>query len=87
MLSVLAFVAFGRDIFEHKEPTILFSKISTDNSTYLFDENFVMMWGIYYFSQPGQSALQIQEQEKKFKFMLQTINMDSSCIAKGIDAY
>ncbi len=26
LLSTLAFVAFGRDIFEKKEPTILFSK-------------------------------------------------------------
>ncbi len=57
-----------------------------DNGTYLIDEKFVMMFAIVQ-STPNQTSLLIEEQEKKFRFYIRTMNMDSASIEKGIDAF
>jgi len=73
LLAILVFVAFGRDIIEKKNPTILFTKKQNENASFVIDNKFVLMFAIV----DNINARPLPDQEKMFNFYMTTINMDT----------
>jgi hypothetical protein len=73
MLSILAFFAFGMDIIQKREPSILYTKYLNKSSTYNVNESFVMMFAIV-----DQLGVPLLDQEKKFDFYLDAIQINTT---------
>ena len=71
MLSGTFFFAFGRDIFEKKNPVILFNKVYKDNPQYEFNSS-----SIFLFTVVDQSILPIADLDRNFHFYIQLIDSD-----------
>jgi hypothetical protein len=79
VLVILAFVAFGRDLFEKKVPSVTFNRLMADETSYLLtDENFAFtIW-----NQIDQTP--IKDFDRKFYMYLNVFNNKNSGFTQEI---
>ena len=73
ILAVLAFAAFGRDIFENKEATTQYNRDTDPNPYHLLDRNFTIMFAV-----ADNNIIPFTDVLRKFHFYVQTGNTNSS---------
>lgn len=78
ILSSLAFAAFGRDLFEKKQPSILYQKSLNANPYFLVTKNFTMMFALV-----DNDSNPLTDVERKFNIYLQLGNTNSSRLQPG----
>lgn len=79
-LSILAFVAFGRDLFEKKVPTVIYSK-EVYNKTYVeFNSSNVFMIGFILLS----NSTPVYDFDKKYNVYLEQHHNDPARVDQGL---
>lgn len=75
----MAFVAFGRDIFEKKVPTFIFGKTPQKDAQYIFNKNLTFVFSIY----NGERTIPIKELDRLFKVIAWSQDVDPARSADG----
>lgn len=79
LMSALAFVAFGRDIFEKSVPEVIFSKNPSRDVKFDFTGNSSFLMTIY----DGSKNVPIPDLDKLFRIYIATQDVDPSRTAEG----